>query len=1343
MNNLEALSRKVFVCGICPLQRNKIPKQNYFENETDFFENHLPSVHSIELKTRANPSDKRLRCETCFKHYNYPFNHYIKSHTKTRHACTTCDLAFESRREVLEHARHSHDVPLENRFHETESAFNRTIKTYTRDFPVMAKLTVEESFDATRSNIFYLLKRQLALYYVIRFSLVVFAQFRKEDALGDTLETITIPLRASFKNVYMANTPRQIKNMIRNAEHEIELRCENFENTGSGWLLDFISAHNIELGRLTLNGGARPCINRFVKQIPKIKRQFVDIFSPSSSSTKKNHCFFDSLALALARIQFGGEQQHDLSSLQLVAKEIKKSFKTKGFKLPFRVDCVSKFEKKNKHLDCSIHVHTFQNNELIPVHKPSIKKGQNKKSKTVHILLIHDEEEGHYMNINNFKRLSRISGQRTKFHCEHCDQVFSKLTALTRHSKNCGESQQTQIFFPPPGSKEQFKAFSKTVQQPIFGVLDFESSLIPVSRVENAIKFNCLVCANDEDPKKCQHATTNIHHQVPTTYSMLFVDLEGKIIYQKTDSCQRNVMPQFMTSLTAIQSHLLKLCQTFPEKNDYTPEEEKHFQESKTCYLCGDHFLSFADLEKEECEKTKRNLTPARDHCHYSNKYLGAAHTICNLRRVSQKNIPVFVHNFKSYDSHFIIQSLRSEEKHISGLPLNMEKFRTLTVGRMAFIDSAELIPGALAELVNNLRKSNHDFSFLDQFNFCQNQTDKDLLLRKGVYPYEWASSIDKLKGAQSIPPRSDFFSHLTQETISEQDYLHAQKVFSHFNCRNMLDYCELYCCLDVILLLEVIWSFRKVIYEAFGLDCTRYISIPQLSYDCMLKTIDTSIELLPTPEMVLMCEQNIRGGVSYINERHVQLKDYSEDENKIQDHLVYTDANNLYSVAQSSYVPIGDFEWCKDDEIEYLKNHLHEVSEEAKTGYILMVDLEYPVELHTLHADMPLAPTHKEITFDDLSPYSQRCMIHLRGEQTARRYKAKKLCSTFEDRINYVIHYRNLQTYQRLGMRVKKIHKAFKFTQAPILKKFIDLCTEKRKNALSLVEKAIWKLCMNANYGKFIQDNRRFMKALFVKSADKFLKGYRSQLYRGHRILNDYTSVIYQDLEKIELNKLYAIGFTILELSKEHMFSSYYDFMRPALGGLNSVNIVLSDTDSLLLHVKNKSRKEMFDSLSPIMDFSNYPPSHPRFSESKKAMPGYFKDENCGNFMTEVVGLRSKCYITSVEKRQTKEEKEEEKRRKTKYDKKTPSLSVVCKGVGKQARKTLTLDMYRSCIKNFKQIKAEMFCIRSTKHNLYTQSIKKVALSSADDKRYLLGCGRHTLPHGFQHGFNDCAICD
>ena len=85
--------------------------------------------------------------------------------------------------------------------------------------------------------------------------------------------------------------------------------------------------------------------------------------------------------------------------------------------------------------------------------------------------------------------------------------------------------------------------------------------------------------------------------------------------------------------------------------------------------------------------------------------------------------------------------------------------------------------------------------------------------------------------------------------------------------------------------------------------------------------------------------------------------------------------------------------------------------------------------------------------------------------------------------------------------------------------------------------------------------------------------------------------------------------------------------------------------------------------------------------------------------------------------------------------------MKNVCKGVTKTARAQLTMQTFRNVVKDFQVVHAEMYCIRSKKHNLYTQKLRKIALSTTDDKRYLKNCGIHTLPHGSIES-KLCTIC-
>ena len=115
-------------------------------------------------------------------------------------------------------------------------------------------------------------------------------------------------------------------------------------------------------------------------------------------------------------------------------------------------------------------------------------------------------------------------------------------------------------------------------------------------------------------------------------------------------------------------------------------------------------------------------------------------------------------------------------------------------------------------------------------------------------------------------------------------------------------------------------------------------------------------------------------------------------------------------------------------------------ISENSSTGYILNIDLEYPDELHVLHNDYPLAPEKLAIPYDMLSDYCKK----IADEYEIKVGDVKKLIPNLGNKTNYVLHYRNLQLYLPLGMKLTKIHRVLKFKQSDWIKKYIDFNTKK-----------------------------------------------------------------------------------------------------------------------------------------------------------------------------------------------------------------------------------------------------------------------------------------------------------
>ena len=141
-------------------------------------------------------------------------------------------------------------------------------------------------------------------------------------------------------------------------------------------------------------------------------------------------------------------------------------------------------------------------------------------------------------------------------------------------------------------------------------------------------------------------------------------------------------------------------------------------------------------------------------------------------------------------------------------------------------------------------------------------------MLRKGVYPYDYVDCLNNLDET-SLPAKEAFYSKLTGEGITDEDYQHAHTVLKEFNIESMKDYHNFYNLSDVLLLADIFENFRSICMNHYGLDPAWYFSAPGLAWDTTLKIPKVQLELVSDPDMLLMMESRIRGRIATISYRH------------------------------------------------------------------------------------------------------------------------------------------------------------------------------------------------------------------------------------------------------------------------------------------------------------------------------------------------------------------------------------------------------------------------------------------------------------------------------------------
>ena len=734
-----------------------------------------------------------------------------------------------------------------------------------------------------------------------------------------------------------------------------------------------------------------------------------------------------------------------------------------------------------------------------------------------------------------------------------------------------------------------------------------------------------------------------------------------------------------------------------------TKEDEEKFQKADECHICNKKY-------------TNQDIR-VRDHCHITGKYRGSAHQECNLQLrvdVEKIKIPVIFHNLRGYDSHFIMQEIgqivkdyeytnkngKKCQMNINAIPNNMEKYMAFMLGNhLTFLDSFQFMSSSLEKLVGNLPKESLKYT-----SKMFKGTKFDLMVRKGVYPYDYMDSFDKFNSP--LPKKEEFYSILNNEHISDENYKHAQNVWNTFNLKNMGEYHDLYLQSDILLLTDVFENFRKTCLEYYKLDPCHYFTSPGLSWDAMLKMTDIKLELMTDVDMFQFIEKGLRGGISYIANRYGKannkyMKDYKKD--KPSKYIMYLDANNLYGWAMSQYLPTGGFKWLKQNKIDNLD--LKKYDKENKKGIILEVDLEYPEKLQDLHNDYPLAPEKVKVTDNMLSNYCKK----IADKYNISTGLVYKLIPTLSKKEKYVLHYRNLQLYIDLGLKLTKIHRVLEFDQSPWLKQYIDYNTEKRKNAKNDFEKDFFKLMNNSVFGKTMENIRKRVDVRLVTDEKKLLKLTSKPTYVSSKIFNENLVAVHKIKETLTLNRPAYVGMCILDLSKTLMYDFHYKYIKEKYG--QKAKLLFTDTDSLTYEIEAKDVYKDFFKDKDKFDNSDYPEYSPFFYKENKKVIGKFKDEAAGIPIIEFVGLRSKMYS---------------------YIKDNQKGGKTAKGIKKNVIKNNIIhDDYKETLFNNKQMYHKMKTIRSENHQLGSYELNKVSLSCFDDKRYIHNNGIDSYAYG------------
>jgi hypothetical protein len=883
--------------------------------------------------------------------------------------------------------------------------------------------------------------------------------------------------------------------------------------------------------------------------------------------------------------------------------------------------------------------------------------------------------KNHYSVIKDMSRLvsTQINhyGHR-KYICDRCLNAFGSDELLQNHLELCSDSDYQRHEYPKPGSITKFENYERIQTVPFVIYADFECYIEGLDTVEQNLNKSSTIQYQKHNPSGFCYYVKCFDNSI----------YKPKLVHYTQQHKGEDITKKFVDMLEEEVHNIYNRFKT-EKPIKMSPEDTTNHENAIECYVCNGEFTA---------ENHK-----VRDHCHYTGTYRGAAHNTCNLKMKQPNFIPVLFHNLEGYDAHLFIRNLGVSSGNINCIPKTEEKYISFTkevevdefkgedgkgrkiIRKLKFLDSFKFMASSLDKLVKGL--GNDDFRNLEIMTAHHTEKQQELLKQKGVYPYEYMDGFDKL-GETTLPPKEKFFSKLNNENISDMDYKRAQTVWNAFNMQTMRDYYDLYLKTDVLLLADVMENFRGVCKANYGLDPMWYYTAPGLAWDAALGSTGVELELISDPDMYLLIEKGIRGGISTITKRYAKannkyMKNHNPEEKSV--YQPYMDSNNLYGWAMSQPLPVKDFEWMDCEELEGWRNY----------GCILEVDLEYPNELHDKHNEYPLAPERIEVN------------------------RVEKLIPNLNNKEKYVVHHKALKLYLDLGLRLTKIHRGVKFIEESWLEEYIQLNTDLRTKGTTDFEKDFFKLMNNSVFGKTMENVKNRVDIRLVNDEKKWNKLAKKHNFKSATIFSENLVAVHMKRTSIKLNKPIYLGMSILDISKTLMYDFHYNYIKSKYE--DNAELLFTDTDSLCYEIKTEDFfRDIFNDVYERFDTSNIGKDHPSkipTGKNKKVI-GMMKLETGVKQIEEFVGLRSKLYAYKMA-----EDGSEEKK---------------CKGVKKTViKKEITFDNYKECLFSGEKQWRGMNVFRSRGHDIYTERVNKVSLSADDDKRIIMKDGIHTLAIG------------
>lgn len=685
----------------------------------------------------------------------------------------------------------------------------------------------------------------------------------------------------------------------------------------------------------------------------------------------------------------------------------------------------------------------------------------------------------------------------------------------------------------------------------------------------------------------------------------------------------------------------------------------EHIIETRVCQICN------LDIYPGSPTVEGRN---------FINGKTGSHHPECwDLR---QNTMYVFFHNFRGYDSHFIIKRIVSKLPVLNLSATSMEKFNLIQIAdpnnelvRFTFKDTFNFFTCSLAKCV----------SMIEDWRY----SPMEVRNKKGIFPYDWFTGPEKLL-EKALPP-SPWHNKLTKQTIDASE---AFQAWEEQHMETFEDFHNFYMMTDVLQLCDAFEEFRRTCILEFNTDPVHFQGAPGFTWYLGLCQNPELFKIIQDREIYLDIQNGIRGGVSQAMMRYVNVEDKPDES------MFFLDVNSLYSKCMTYKLPGQYIETCYELPLEW--NELW--CQESPYTAILVVDLVYPEHLHDRDWAYPLAP-HK---FND------------------------RLCTTFRRKEKYMVHAEALLFYLQRGLVLEKFHYGYVFRHDYVLRDYVQGNIEKRRATKSEVMKTLYKLLNNSIYGKTCENVNKYRKFEVIDYDTLYgdedpmtpcngeLANCKSFLQCEDKFLCE------KELKEVRLDKPIQIGFAVLEFAKLEIYK-FLAITSDWFG--DAVTPCYTDTDSILFWCKfSKPWLHFYNSpLKEILDFEKAPPHWEIKTFDTDKQSGFWAPEAGGKEIVEYCGLRAKCYCYRFRDNEI-----------VIKNKGIPKTAMIA-NEDETPREEITMEHYRNALFKGEPYHVCQYQIRSNQHEVRTKLQYKLGLSANDLKRAVTSDRAISLPFGYK----------